>query len=83
MLHLDYLRAKDQGKHGALLRRVQEGARESMTLTYEQWLKRVDEIMWLFHGLSLDDVPDWRTKDAYDQGMTPSAAAKKAARMAR
>ena len=51
-------------------------------LSFEEWLKEVDEILWSKVGLSKDDLPDCSYRDWYDEGMSPVRAAGKAVRNA-
>ena len=39
--------------------------------TYEEWLTAVDVVMLANHAVSLDDLPDWLSRDAFDAGLTP------------
>lgn len=52
-------------------------------LTFEQWLKEVDRYVVALCGLGADDLPDWGYRNAYDDGVSPIAAARKAYRAAR
>lgn len=52
-------------------------------LTFEDWLKEVDEILWSRFGLpSHDDLPDCCYRDWYDSGVSPLRAAARAVRNA-
>jgi len=51
-------------------------------MSWEQWIKEVDQIVWRMTGVSLFDLPDCCYADWYDAGMTPKAAARKAVRQA-
>ncbi|MBL1176658.1 DUF5419 family protein [Pantanalinema sp. GBBB05] len=47
--------------------------------TYEQWMQSVNQ--WVFHittVLSADDLADWCSRDAYDNGMTSEEGAREA-----
>lgn len=44
-------------------------------MTYEQWMKKVDQIVRQRTGLSVDDFSDWLSHDAYDDDLTPAQAA--------
>lgn len=43
--------------------------------TFEQWQKRVDRHVSRMTGLSMHDFPDWRWRDAYEDGTRPGQAA--------
>lgn len=48
-----------------------------MKLTFEQWLKKVDEILEdLLVGLNSQDLPDMNYRDYYDEGTSPKRMAK-------
>jgi hypothetical protein len=47
-------------------------------MTYEEWLKAVDVIVTNWVGVSLDDLPDWLSRDAYTEGLDPEEAAEEA-----
>ena len=47
-------------------------------LTFEQWIAKVDEILVKRVGLGRDDLPDCCYRDWYDDGVSPSVAAKRA-----
>lgn len=40
-------------------------------MTYEQWMREVDRIVFHKCGLPMDCLPDWLSRDAYDDGCTP------------
>lgn len=44
-------------------------------MTYEQWMKAVDDIVSGRCGVSMDFLPDWLSRDAYDDGCTPTEGA--------
>lgn len=53
-------------------------------MTFEEWMKRVDNhIGHTLPFMDSNDIPDWRYRDAYDEGMTPKRAAQNAIRQAR
>lgn len=39
-------------------------------LTYRQWMMEIDAKVEKQVGLSLDELPDWLSRDAYENGMT-------------
>lgn len=41
-----------------------------MNLTYRQWMTEVDAGVEKRVGLNLDELPDWLSRDAYDDGLT-------------
>lgn len=45
------------------------------TLTYSQWMSAVDKIIDERIGLGLDMLPDWLSRDAYENGLTPDQGA--------
>lgn len=44
-------------------------------MTYEQWMKAVDLIVERTCGLQMDMLPDWLSRDAYEDGLTPEEGA--------
>jgi hypothetical protein len=44
-------------------------------LSFAQWRGAVNAYVVRRVGLDCDDLPDWRYRDAYDDGMSPSRAA--------
>jgi hypothetical protein len=38
---------------------------------FEAWRTAVTRLLWDEFGLSLDDLPDMLTRDAFDNGITP------------
>lgn len=44
-------------------------------MTYEQWMQAVDVIVENTCGLPMDFLPDWLSRDAYDDGATPEQGA--------
>lgn len=44
-------------------------------MTYEQWMRAVDRIVATKCGLNMDLLPDWLSRDAYEEGVTPEEAA--------
>jgi hypothetical protein len=45
------------------------------SMTYKQWMAAVNAIVEDACGLSMDCLPDWLSRDAYDDGMTPQEGA--------
>jgi hypothetical protein len=44
-------------------------------MTYEQWMKAVDLIVERTCGLPMDMLPDWLSRDAYEDGLSPEEGA--------
>jgi len=44
-------------------------------MTYEQWMKAVDLIVERTCGLPMDMLPDWLSRDAYEEGLSPEEGA--------
>lgn len=44
------------------------------TMTFENWMEKVDNILELTIGLASDELPDYLYRDAHDQGRTPLQA---------
>ncbi|MCC7102419.1 MAG: hypothetical protein IT206_04990 [Fimbriimonadaceae bacterium] len=40
-------------------------------MTFKEWLKEVDLHCWSNYGISLYDLPDLETRDAFDAGQKP------------
>jgi len=40
-------------------------------MTFEQWLQELDLLCWSNYGMSLYDLPDMETRDAFDDGLSP------------
>jgi hypothetical protein len=47
-------------------------------MTYKDWLKAVDVVVTNWVGVSLDDLPDWLSRDAYEDGLDPEEGAEEA-----
>ena len=50
---------------------------------FTAWMAKVDALMARSCGMSSMDLPDWNYRDAYDDGASPSSAARQAIRAAR
>jgi hypothetical protein len=46
-----------------------------MQMTYEQWVAKVDQVLTSRVGLSMDDLPDWLSRDAFEDGLSPEEGA--------
>ena len=44
-------------------------------MTYEQWVAKVDQVLANRIGLSMDDLPDWLSRDAFEDGLSPEEGA--------
>lgn len=44
-------------------------------MTYEQWMAAVDVVVESRCGLSMCFLPDWLSRDAYDDGLSPEDGA--------
>ena len=44
-------------------------------MTYEQWMRAVEAIVENTCGLSMDLLPDWLSRDAYEDGLTAQEGA--------
>jgi len=44
-------------------------------MSFDQWMKEVDDRVYMLAGCSVYDLPDYLCRDWYDDGMTPSEAA--------
>ncbi len=55
----------------------------STTQTFETWMAKVDLVLDKLCGLDSHDLPDWMYCDAFDDGMSPATAAKKALKAAK
>lgn len=40
-------------------------------MTYEEWKDAVDVELFRLCGMAQEDLPDWLSRDAYDEGLTP------------
>ena len=46
-----------------------------MQMTYEQWVAKVDQVLTSRIGISMDDLPDWLSRDAFEDGLSPEEGA--------
>lgn len=46
-----------------------------MSMTFQTWMATLDSIVGKRTGLSVNDLPDWTFRDAYEDELTPSQAA--------
>ena len=53
---------------------------EDMRMTFEQWKSKVNEAVERLVGLSCDDLSDYCYADAWEDGVSPIAAARRAIR---
>ena len=44
-------------------------------MTYEQWVAKVNQVLASRIGLSMDDLPDWLSRDAFEDGLSPEEGA--------
>lgn len=61
----------------------QNNGPDGVDLAFDRWMADVDAYFLLRLGLSADDLPDYCYRDAYDDGATPTQAARAALRAAR
>jgi hypothetical protein len=47
-------------------------------MTYDEWLKEVDSFVADWTGISLEEMPDWLSRDAFNDGLSPDEAAEEA-----
>ncbi len=40
-------------------------------MTFENWLQELDLLCWTNYGMSIHDLPDMETRDAFDDGISP------------
>lgn len=50
---------------------------------FKLWMEQVDCFIGKYCGLSTYDLPDWRYRDAYDDRVAPSRAARQVIRAAK
>lgn len=50
--------------------------------TFEHWMRAVDNVLSSIAGLVSEDLPDYCYADAYEDGYSPAATAKRALRAA-
>lgn len=51
---------------------------KKQTLTFDEWMHKVDKECWNLAGCSIHDLPDVCLADWHENGMSPASAAKKA-----
>jgi hypothetical protein len=44
-------------------------------MRYEEWIIHVDRVIQRITGCNMDMLPDWLSRDAFDDGLTPTEAA--------
>lgn len=44
-------------------------------MTYEEWMKAVNAIVEDACGLPMEMLPDWLSRDTYEDGLTPGEGA--------
>ena len=47
-------------------------------MTFQQWMRKVDAIIDAITGMSADDLPDYCYADAFEDGVKPATAARRA-----
>ena len=47
-------------------------------MNYEEWLKQVNQVLYLTFGLDTDCMPDQPWRDWYDNKLSPMTAVKRA-----
>lgn len=47
-------------------------------MTFDQWMRQVDEIVWEQAGCGINDLPDCLFKDWYEDRVSPEEAAARA-----
>jgi Family of unknown function (DUF5419) len=52
-------------------------------LSFEEWMRAVNAELMRRVSMVADDLPDWRYRAAYDEGMTSKRAAAKAIQYAK
>lgn len=45
---------------------------------YDAWIRKVDQCVYAIAGVSVHDLPDWPSRDAFDCGDTPREGARHA-----
>lgn len=56
----------------------ENGAPMVVEYTYYQWIGKVNRMVVRISGLSVDDLPDWNSWDAWSRGETPYEGATEA-----
>jgi hypothetical protein len=44
-------------------------------VSYEEWMRRVDAVVMARAGVSVHDLPDFQSRDMYNDEVTPAEAA--------
>lgn len=52
-------------------------------MTYDEWKKAIDEILYKLYGLDSECLNDWRYAEDYKEGRSPTVTAKRAYKNAR
>ncbi len=39
---------------------------------YEEWMIQVDRVVQKITGVRMDELPDWLSRDAFEDGLTPT-----------
>lgn len=55
----------------------------AIKLTYEQWMKQVNDALYKKCGMGADMLPDWNYRDDYTDGVSPTSCAAHAIRNAK
>ncbi len=42
---------------------------------YEEWMIQVDRVVQKITGVRMDELPDWLSRDAFEDGLTPTEGA--------
>jgi len=61
---------------------VPETMRPDDNSTFEQWMSRIDRLLWHTRGISAQDLPDCQYRNWYDDRVRPIYAANRALRRA-
>ena len=44
-------------------------------MRYEEWMIQVDRVVQKITGVRMDELPDWLSRDAFEDGLTPTEGA--------
>ena len=47
-------------------------------MTFEQWMRQVDDLTWQQAGCGTNDLPNASYRDWYEDGLSPDEAAERA-----